>query len=68
LAKKMLGFRYLMDVIPLDAALVKGSHGRPADDPDRGPLFMTSEPRLLDTDSLMATGVYALLLDHIFRE
>ena len=68
LAKKILGFRYLMDVIPLDAALVKGSHGRPTDDPDQGPLFMTSEPRLLDTDSLMATGVYALLLDHIFRE
>lgn len=28
LAKKKLGFRGLMDVIPLDATLVKGSHGR----------------------------------------
>ena len=28
LAKKKLGFRGLMDVIPLDANLVKGSHGR----------------------------------------
>ena len=28
LAKKKLGFRGLMDVIPLDADLVKGSHGR----------------------------------------
>jgi len=28
LAKKKLGFRGLMDVIPLDAGLVKGSHGR----------------------------------------
>ncbi|WP_114752360.1 alkaline phosphatase family protein [Pleomorphovibrio marinus] len=27
LLKKKLGFRYLMDVIPLDASLVKGSHG-----------------------------------------
>ncbi|MGD1894159.1 MAG: alkaline phosphatase family protein, partial [Cyclobacteriaceae bacterium] len=27
LLKKKLGFRYLMDVIPLDATLVKGSHG-----------------------------------------
>lgn len=35
LAKKKLGFRYLMDVIPLDATLVKGSHGRlPADQKD----------------------------------
>lgn len=32
LAKKKLGFRMLMDVIPLDASLVKGSHGTcPAD-------------------------------------
>ena len=31
LLKKKLGFRMLMDVIPLDASLVKGSHGiRPA--------------------------------------
>ncbi|MGC4013945.1 MAG: alkaline phosphatase family protein [Luteolibacter sp.] len=28
LLKKKLGFRGLMDVIPLDASLVKGSHGR----------------------------------------
>lgn len=28
LAKKKLGFRTLMDVIPLDASLVRGSHGR----------------------------------------
>ena len=28
LLKKALGFRTLMDVIPLDASLVKGSHGR----------------------------------------
>ncbi|MDB4566768.1 alkaline phosphatase family protein, partial [Akkermansiaceae bacterium] len=28
LVKKKLGFRGLMDVIPLDADLVKGSHGR----------------------------------------
>lgn len=27
LLKKKLGFRYLLDVIPLDASIVKGSHG-----------------------------------------
>lgn len=33
LLQKKLGFRMLMDVIPLDANLVKGSHGtRPSDD------------------------------------
>jgi predicted AlkP superfamily pyrophosphatase or phosphodiesterase len=68
LAKKVLGFRYLMDVIPLDATLVRGSHGRITDDLGEGPLIMTSEPRFLDTGTLMATDVYDLLLDHIFRE
>ncbi len=44
LAQKKLGMRYLMDVIPLDATLVKGSHGRIPDDPRDGPVFLCSEP------------------------
>lgn len=40
LAQKKLGFRYRMDVIPLDASLVGGSHGiHPADEQD-GPLIV----------------------------
>jgi predicted AlkP superfamily pyrophosphatase or phosphodiesterase len=40
LAQKKLGFRYKMDVIPLDATRVQGSHGlRPADGAD-GPLVI----------------------------
>ncbi len=43
LARKALGFRTLMDVIPLDASLVRGSHGRlPAKDAD-GPVLLCSE-------------------------
>ncbi|MDA8744466.1 alkaline phosphatase family protein [Rubripirellula amarantea] len=39
-AQKKLGMRYKMDVIPLDATLVKGSHGlHPSDDSD-GPLIV----------------------------
>lgn len=37
--QKKLGFRYSMDVIPLDATLVKGSHGLHPD-PDNGPLVI----------------------------
>ncbi|NOT31231.1 MAG: alkaline phosphatase family protein [Planctomycetes bacterium] len=44
LAQKALGMRYLMDVIPLDATLVKGSHGRLPDDPRDGPVFLSSAP------------------------
>ncbi|GAM10008.1 type I phosphodiesterase / nucleotide pyrophosphatase [Geobacter sp. OR-1] len=66
LAKKILGFRYLMDVIPLDAALVKGSHGRITDNPDDGPLFMTSAPQLLEGSEIEATAVRDLILRHVF--
>ncbi|MFM8702425.1 MAG: alkaline phosphatase family protein, partial [Planctomycetia bacterium] len=40
LARKMLGFRYLMNVIGTDASIVRGSHGRlPARAAD-GPVFL----------------------------
>ncbi|MBP8271495.1 MAG: alkaline phosphatase family protein, partial [Sphaerotilus sp.] len=47
LLQKMAGMRYLMDVIPLDATLVKGSHGRPTDDDAEGPLLISSAPQHL---------------------
>ncbi|PYM05567.1 MAG: alkaline phosphatase family protein, partial [Candidatus Rokuibacteriota bacterium] len=42
LAQKTLGFRYLMDVIPLDGRQVRGSHGRLPDDPAHGPILLGS--------------------------
>ena len=51
LAKKALGFRYLMDVIPLDASLVRGSHGRVTDRLDDGPVFISSEKDALHETS-----------------
>ena len=68
LLKKTLGFRYLMDVIPLDASLVKGSHGRLPDDPRTGPVFISSEPSLLPPGPVRATDVKALVLDHLFAD
>jgi predicted AlkP superfamily pyrophosphatase or phosphodiesterase len=43
-AQKKLGMRYAMDVIPVNAELVKGSHGRLADDPLDGPVWLSSLP------------------------
>jgi hypothetical protein len=63
--KKLLGFRMLLDVIPLDASLVKGSHGRPTDDPLDGPLVMSDVPSLLP-DTVSATDIKAIALKHIF--
>ena len=65
LAKKKLGFRYLMDVIGLDASVVRGSHGLVGADPAHGPLLITDQPDLLDADHLEATDVCGVLLRHL---
>jgi predicted AlkP superfamily pyrophosphatase or phosphodiesterase len=67
LAKKTLGFRYLMGVIPLDATLVKGSHGRPTDSADAGPVLISTEPSLLPPGPIAAPDVKQLLLRHLFE-
>ena len=66
LARKALGMRYLMDVIGLDATVVRGSHGRPTDREEDGPLFITTAPELLADGPVPATSVKQLLLDHLF--
>jgi len=63
---KLLNQRVLLDVIPLDASLVRGSHGRVADDPREGPLFITDTKELLQGDEVHATEVRDLLLRHLF--
>jgi predicted AlkP superfamily pyrophosphatase or phosphodiesterase len=68
LLQKTLGFRYLMDVIPLDAQLVKGSHGRVGSDPAQGPLVISSEPSLLPEKPIHATEVKDLVLRHVFDD
>lgn len=68
LLRKRLGFRYVMSVIPLDASLVKGSHGRITDSNDDGPIFITTEPKLLQGSVIEATDVFSLLMDHLFIE
>jgi predicted AlkP superfamily pyrophosphatase or phosphodiesterase len=61
LMQKKLGFRTLFDVIPLDAALVRGSHGLPATDAaDRPLLIGDGPPPAVD---LPMTGVRDLVLE-----
>jgi len=43
LLQKKMGFRMLMDLIPLDTSLVKGSHGRLAENSSDGPLVISSK-------------------------
>jgi predicted AlkP superfamily pyrophosphatase or phosphodiesterase len=65
LLKRKLGLRALMQVTPLDASLVKGSHGVPHAAPTEGPLLLTSAPNLLPTSLLHPTGIRDLLLRHL---
>jgi hypothetical protein len=49
-----------MDVIPLDPALVRGSHGRLPDDPRDGPVLLSSD-RSAAASRLDMTEVPALI-------
>lgn len=64
LAQKFLGFRYYMDVIGLDASIVKGSHGRlptPGRETREGPVFIASN-RSIECDEIELTRVKQLAL------
>jgi predicted AlkP superfamily pyrophosphatase or phosphodiesterase len=61
LARKKLGLRYSMRVVPLDPAPVRGSHGRLPDSPEDGPVLLCSDPAFA-RDRVHATEVKELLL------
>ena len=61
LLQKKLGFRMLMDVIPLDAALVKGSHGcRPKNKSD-WPVLLAEDAATLPGPQIDSTEVGAVI-------
>ena len=66
LARKLLGFRYLMDVIPLDATLVKGSHGGIRAGKQFYPILI-SDHKISDKN-ILATDVYDVIWKSIFGE
>ncbi len=68
LLKKSLGFRYLMDVIPLDATLVKGSHGRVTNFAAESSLVITNDAGLLYDESIPAIHIADLILAHLQAE
>ena len=66
LARKKMGFRTLMDLIPLNAGLVRGSHGRQTAEQTDLPLVATQTPGLLAATDVKATAVHDLILAHLF--
>jgi len=65
LLKRKLGFRAPMDVIPLDASLVKGSHGIVHPDAQYLPVLISNRPTLLPETPIQATDVFQIMLNHL---
>ena len=66
LLRKKLGFRYVMDVIPLDATLVKGSHGAINIPAEYYPVLITKEKQA--TGSVEPVAIRDVILNSIFAE
>tara|TARA_Y100001934_G_scaffold280118_1_gene385879 strand:- start:6455 stop:7861 length:1407 start_codon:yes stop_codon:yes gene_type:complete len=65
LLQKKLGFRMLMDVVPMDATLVKGSHGvRPAKEED-WPVLISQQHENIPDAKLDSTEVYGVIKSHV---
>jgi len=65
LAARKLGFRALLDVVPLDASLVKGTHGLLPSSPDAGPLLL-SDTKFFAVESFRQADVKEFLLRRMF--
>ena len=61
LARKKLGFRSLLDVVPLDARVVRGSHGLPAVDREDRPVLIGDGPPPAGGDTIAMTETHDLL-------
>ncbi|WP_234567813.1 alkaline phosphatase family protein [Rhodohalobacter sp. 614A] len=65
LLQKKLGFRYKMDLIPLRAEGVKGSHGRHSS-PGKGAFISSRQKDLIaEGDTVKPTDVFDILYKHI---
>jgi predicted AlkP superfamily pyrophosphatase or phosphodiesterase len=65
LLQKKLGFRMLMDVIPLDATLVKGSHGVMPANPADWPVLLTTQKDSVGCETIEATDVRDVIQRHV---
>lgn len=65
LIRKKLGFRTVMNIIPLDAKLVKGSHGRIPEDDNDFPILITNNQSTKLHDKMEPTRVFEILRQHV---
>jgi predicted AlkP superfamily pyrophosphatase or phosphodiesterase len=62
LARKFTGFRYKLDVVPLDPSPVSGSHGRLPETAEDAPVFICSDTSVA-RDRIAATEVADVMLE-----
>lgn len=65
IAKRKAGLRSLLDVIPLDASLVRGSHGRPGGWDDESPVVISRSANFLPSLQLASVDVHDIILRHL---
>ncbi len=65
LLKKKLGFRAVLDIIPLDAKLVKGSHGRIPEDIEDYPILITNNNETILEEIIEPTRVFGIFENHV---
>ncbi|WP_421829193.1 alkaline phosphatase family protein [Larkinella sp.] len=68
LMRKKLGFRYLMNIIPLDATLIKGSHGRVGTQPADHPVFVSTRQGQASAKPIPAIDVYDKIWEALTAE
>ncbi|SFR91829.1 alkaline phosphatase family protein [Maribacter stanieri] len=67
LLKKKMGFRTVMDIIPIDATLIKGSHGRLTEDIEDFPIFISNHVMGDNHQKITAIQVRDLIEDHLLN-
>lgn len=67
LIKKKLGFRTVMDIIPIDATLIKGSHGRIPEDTDDYPILIGNTLLEREEAVINAIEVYKIIEDQVLN-
>jgi len=67
LARRKAGFRTLLDVTPLDATLVHGSHGRYGEWSDDGPCVIGQEADVFRSDHMNSVDVFSLIVRSVFQ-
>ncbi|WP_299324293.1 alkaline phosphatase family protein [uncultured Maribacter sp.] len=67
LLKKKMGFRTVMNIIPIDATLIKGSHGRLTEDEEDFPIFISNHVTGDNHQKISAIQVRDLIEDHLLN-